>query len=103
MPFSRAASSPVPIHEPSRAERLAEELELQSVGDDDNHWIVHVLGIHNDGQHLWVQIAPNAEGTQSIVLRMSMTATARHALAALSSLSLASLSSARVVPVMCAV
>ena len=103
MPFSSVASTPVPVHEPDRAESLAEDLELQHVGDDANHWVVHVLGIHNDGHHLWVQIAPNADGTQSIVLQLSMAATARHALATLGSLSLASLTSARIVPVMCTV
>lgn len=103
MPISRAASTSVPVHEPNREESLAEGLELQHVGDDVNHWVVHVLGIHNDGQHLWVQIAPNAEGTPSIVLMMSKAATARHALATLASLSLSSLVSARIVPVMCRV
>jgi hypothetical protein len=103
MPFSSAASAQVAVHEPSRAESLAEDLELQHVGDDANYWVVHVLGIHDDGHHLWVQIAPNADGTQSIVLRLSVAATARHALATLASLSLSSLVSARIVPVMCTV
>src|SRR5258707_9634205 len=103
MPFSSAASTPVPVHEPNHAESLAEELDLQHVGDDANHWVVHVLGIYNDGHHLWVQIAPNADGTPSIVLRLSMAATARHALATLASLSLSSLASSCIVPVMCTV
>jgi hypothetical protein len=103
MPFTSAAPASVPVYEPNRAESLAEDLELQHVGDGANRWVVHVLGIHNDGQHLWVQIAPNADGTQSIVLRLSMAATARHALATLASLSLSSLSSSRIVPVMCTV
>lgn len=103
MPFQSAASTFAPVHEPNHAESLAADLELQHVGDDANQWVVHVLGVHNDGHHLWVQIAPNADGTQSMVLRLSMAATARHALAALASLSRSSLTSSRIVPVMCTV
>jgi len=103
MPFSRVASTPVTVYEPSRAEGLAAALDQQRVGDSTNRWIVHVLGVHNDGRYLWVQIAPNADGTQSFVLRLSMSATARHALAALAALSRSSLGCPSVVPVMCTV
>jgi hypothetical protein len=103
MPFSLVASTPVPLHEPNRAESLAAALELQRVGDDANPWVVHVLGVHDDGHHLWVQIASNADGTDSIVLRLSIAATARHVLATLASLSRSSLACSAVVPVMCTV
>jgi hypothetical protein len=97
------ASSPISIHEPNRAETLAAALEQQSVGDGINRWIVHVFGVHSDGHHLWIQVAPNADGTQSIVLRLSTPATARHAIAALAALSRSSLAYFTVVPVMCTV
>jgi hypothetical protein len=103
MAFSRVASTPVAVYEPDRADTLAAELDQQHIGDATNRWIVHVLGVHNDGRHLWIQIAPNADGTQSFVLRLSMSATARHALAALAALSRSSLGCPSVVPVMCTV
>jgi hypothetical protein len=93
----------VPSFGQSRAEALASALELQRIGDGANHWIAHVLGVHNDGRHLWAQIAPRADGTQSIVLRVSMAATPRHALATLATLSRESLGSVNIVPVMCTV
>ena len=104
MSFSRAVSTSLPTaDEPSGAETLAAALELQRVDDGANSWIVHVLGVHNDGRHLWVQVAPDPGAKQSIVLRMSMSATARHALAALATLSPASLPYSGVVSVMCTV
>lgn len=97
------ATTAVPDPNPSREEDLAAALEQQRVGDGENPWVVHVLGVHNDGHYLWAQIAPHPDGTQSIVLRLSMTATARHALAALATLSRSSFGGSAVVPVMCAV
>ena len=96
-------STKVPDSEVNREEDLAAALELQRVDDGDHAWVVHVLGVHNDGHYLWAQIAPHPDGTQSIVLRMSMAATARHALAALAKLSRSSFGGSAVVPVMCAV
>lgn len=103
MPVSRIESTPVRLPEPTRAESLAAALELQRVGDGANRWVVHVLGVHNDGHHLWVQIAPRADGTNSIVLRLSMSATARHALATLAAMPRPTLGCPPVVPVMCTV
>jgi hypothetical protein len=103
MSLSGVASTPLPDHEANPAENLAAALELQPVGDGTNRWVVHVLGVHTDGRHFWVQVAPNADGTQSIVLRLSMLATARHALAALAALSRSSLNRLTVIPVMCTV
>ncbi len=103
MPVTRTESTAVRLSEPTRAESLAAALELQRVGDGPNRWVVHVLGVHTDGRDFWVQVAPRADGTQSIVLRLSPRATARHALATLAALPWPSSGYPPVVPVMCTV
>jgi len=97
------APTNAPASEPSRAERLAAALELQRVGEGANQWVAHVLGVHDDGRHLWAQIAARPDGTQNIVLRLSTWATPRHALAMLATLPGESFGSSAVVPVMCTV
>lgn len=103
MMLSVAASTVGSPQEPTRAETVAAELDLQAVGDGANAWVVHVLGVHMDGRQLWVQIAPNPEGNPSFLLRLSPLATARHALATLTALSLSTLRPSSIVPVMCTV
>ena len=46
-----ATSTEVPNSGPSREEDLAAALEQQRVDDGDNPWVVHVLGVHNDGHY----------------------------------------------------
>jgi hypothetical protein len=60
-------------------------LDLQPVGEGPDAWIVHVLGVYNDGRDVWMQVARDAAGTGGVVLRLSLHATVRHALAALAS------------------
>jgi hypothetical protein len=101
MPVSRTESTPDRRPEPTRTDILVDALEQQRVGHGSDRWTVHVLGVHSDGRHLWVQVAPGADGTHSIVLRLSMWATANHALAALSALPRPSLGCPPIVSVMC--
>jgi hypothetical protein len=103
MAVSRIESVPVCVEEeePSRAAYFAAALDLQTVGDGDNRWVVHVVGVHTDGRTLWVQIAPRPDGTDSVILKLSMWATARHALAALAALPSARRDYPQIVPVMC--
>jgi hypothetical protein len=103
MSVASSSSLPLSFHEPNRAETLAAALEQHPIGDGVNRWVVHVFGVHTDGHHLWIQVAPNADGAQSIVLRLSTPATPRHAIAALAALSRSSLACFTVVPVMCTV
>ena len=103
MPVSRTEPTPTPLPEPpTHADILAAALEQQRVGRGSNRWIVHVLGVHTDSRHVWVQVAPGADGTHSIVLRLSAWATAHHVLTTLSSLPRPSHGCPPVVPVMCA-
>jgi len=69
--------------EPDVSERLVAMLDLQRVGEGADAWTVHVIGVHSDGDDLWIQVAPHPDGTDSLVLRLSSHATVRHALAAL--------------------
>jgi hypothetical protein len=69
--------------EPDVSERLVAMLDLQRVGEGADAWTVHVIGVHSDGDDLWIQVAPHPDGTDSLVLRLSSYATVRHALAAL--------------------
>jgi len=69
--------------EPDVAERFIAALDLQRIGEGSGAWVVHVLGVHDDGQDLWIQVAPDAEGVDGFVLRLSPHATVRHALAAM--------------------
>jgi hypothetical protein len=103
MSFSRLRSTDSPQSAAGRAERLAAALELQRVREGADGWVAHVLGVHDDGRHLWAQIAPDADGTQSVVLRLSTAATPRHALATLATLPRQVLGSSPVVSVMCTV
>jgi hypothetical protein len=80
---------------------LAAALDLQTVGDAANRWVVHVLGVHTDDRALWVQVAPRPDGTDSVILKLSMWATARHALAALAALPCAHRDCSQIVRVMC--
>ena len=101
MPVSRTESTQARLPEPTRAEVLAAALEQQPVGRGSNRWIVHVLGVHTDGRYVWVQVAPRADGTHSIVLRLSTWASAHHALATLAALPRPTRGCPPVVPVMC--
>ena len=103
MPLPSTAPTNVPVSEASQAESLAAALELQRVGEGTNQWVAYVLGVHDDGRHLWAQIAARPDGTQTIVLRLSMWATPRHALATLATLTCESFGCSAVVPVMCTV
>ena len=87
----------------NRAKRLATALDLQTVGDDANQWTVYVLGVHSDGRTVWLQIAPSLDGRDSMILRLSLRATAQHALAALSALGRVQGHRRPIVPVMCTV
>jgi hypothetical protein len=101
MPVSRTEATPARLPEPTRAEVIAAALEQQRVGRGSDRWVVHVLGVHTDSRHVWVQVAPREDGTHSIVLRLSMWATAHHALATLAALPKPTLGCPPVVPVMC--
>jgi hypothetical protein len=100
---SQSATSDFSPGEPSHAQLLAAALDLQRVGEGADRWVVYVLGIHTDGRHLWAQIAPDPDGAHGIVLRLSKSATARHALAKLATLSRQSFGYPAIVPVMCSV
>jgi hypothetical protein len=69
--------------EPDISERLVAMLDLQRVGEGADAWTVHVIGVHSDGEDLWIQVAPHPDGTDSFVLRLSSHATVRQALVAL--------------------
>ena len=103
MSVSRLRPRNRPHPGPDRAARLAAALELQRVREGADGWVAHVLGVHDDGRHLWAQIAPHPDGTHSVVLRLSTAATPRHALATLATLPREVLGSSPVVPVMCTV
>jgi hypothetical protein len=87
--------------EPIRTDTIANALDLQEVGAGANRWTVHVLGFHSDSCHRWIQVAPQPDGTDSLVLKLSMAATVRHALAALDAVAPGPRVGPQVIPVMC--
>jgi hypothetical protein len=103
MQASRNESTAVRVAEPDPIESIAAALDMQSVGEGSDRWVVHVLGIHGDGHHIWVQLASDPDGRDSFVLRLSAWATADHALAALATLRCPPDGPPSVVPVMCTV
>jgi len=103
MQASRNESTAVRPIERDPIESIAAALDMQSVGEGLDRWVVHVLGIHGDGHHIWVQIASDPDGRDSFVLRLSAWATPGHALAALASLPFPPDGPPSVVPVMCTV
>jgi hypothetical protein len=66
-----------------RCARLVDELDQQLVGEGDTAWTVHVMGVHESGADLWIQVSADPDGYDGFVLRLSRWATAEHALAAL--------------------
>jgi hypothetical protein len=66
-----------------RIDQLIAALDQQQIGDGVGAWVAEVLGVHSDGRDLWVQVARAHEPGQSLILRMSIHATAQHAIAAL--------------------
>ena len=77
--FARSAPRP----EKSRIDQLISTLDRQRIGEGATSWVTQVLGVHVDGQELWVQIAPDNDLSESVVLRLSAWATPQHAIAAL--------------------
>jgi hypothetical protein len=73
----------VPRPEKGRIDQLISTLDRQRIGEGSTSWVAEVLGVHVDGQDLWVQIAPAHAVAESIVLRLSAWATPQHAIAAL--------------------
>jgi hypothetical protein len=100
-----ASSCSVPVRRETfkRGEWLASALDLQTVGNGANRWTVRVLGVHSDGRTLWIQIATGLEADDSVTLKVSSRATARHALAALAVLPRKRCYRSQIVPVMCTV
>jgi hypothetical protein len=99
-----ASSCSVPVrHETvKRGQSLASALDLQTVGKGADRWTVHVLGVHSDGRSLWIQIATGL-ADDSVTLKLSSRATARHALAVLAVLPRKRCDRSQIIPVMCAV
>jgi hypothetical protein len=69
----------------SRADALFAGLDARAIECRARTWVTQVLGIHRDARHLWVQVAPADAIEKSVVLRVPPRATARQALAALTS------------------
>jgi hypothetical protein len=98
-----SCSAPVRRETAKRGEGLASALDLQVVGSGADRWTVHVLGVHSDGFTLWIQIATGPEADDSVTLKLSARATARHALAALAVVPRGRSHRTQIVPVMCTV
>jgi hypothetical protein len=89
--------SSLPVREPltdvpcdaDRIGELVAALDEAQIGDGETSWIAEVLGVINDGRDLWIQVGRRHDPADTVVLRMSLWATARHALAALAALATA--------------
>jgi hypothetical protein len=67
----------------SRLDGLLVALDDQRIGEGPGSWRVEVLGVHESGGDLWVQIARNGAVNDTLVLHLLPWATARDALIAL--------------------
>ncbi len=63
-------------------------LDQHCVGEGASRWVVYVLGLHTDGRTLWIQVAPSEDGSDNIVLQLSLDATAEDAITALGAVQL---------------
>jgi hypothetical protein len=71
---------------PELAQRITDmcvALDGHRVASGDAPWTLQVHGIHDDGRDLWIQVARQESPEESLVLRLSPWANARHALVAL--------------------
>jgi hypothetical protein len=71
---------------PEIAQRITDifaALDGRQVAAVDGPWTMQVQGVHDDGRDLWIQVARDGEPDESVVLRLSPWATARHAMVAL--------------------
>lgn len=72
---------------PDLFDHFFEALDLQRVGEGAHQWVVHVLGLHTDGRNLWIQVAPDSHGADSLVVRTAAGTSASQILDALSEIS----------------
>jgi hypothetical protein len=86
MQTANILAPPVPRPEHSRIDQVIAILDQRRIGEGANSWVVEVLGVHGDGQDLWVQIAAADTPDESVVLRLSAWATPQHAIAALTAM-----------------
>lgn len=57
-------------HAQTAEEWLFENLDHRRVGDGDDGWVVCVVGVHVDGDTIWVQVAKDDRDDDTIVVRM---------------------------------
>ena len=62
----RAASALGPSQ--SRADDLVAALDRQRVPHPSGEWVIYVLGAHADGPDLWIQVSPDEQGGNDLVL-----------------------------------
>jgi hypothetical protein len=55
----------------SFADRWFTALDQRQIGNGAGAWIAQVLGVHEEGDALWVQVAPTDDASATIVLHVS--------------------------------
>lgn len=100
MSAARPQVSTAPRFDADFFARIVDGLEQQRVGEGEHAWTVHVMGVHDAGGELWIQVAADPEGRDGVVLRLSPHASADQALAALRAVAPSDAQYPRVVAVM---
>ncbi|PWT83243.1 MAG: hypothetical protein C5B57_07260 [Blastocatellia bacterium] len=89
-----------PTIDQPEVDQLFAGLDRRHVDGPNCSWVAVVLGIHAGEYDIWIQVAPEDNPANSIVLRLSRWATVDHALAALQSCTITDETGPRVIPVM---
>jgi len=72
-----------PVNEYSELDRWFEAIDHQRIGTGHSSWTAEVVGIHADGQDLWVQVSPTEWPGNTVVLRVAQHSAADGVTAAL--------------------
>lgn len=55
--------------------RIFAALDQQRIGDDGDAWVAYVMGVHVSGRDVWIQVAKDDRGAETIVLHLSADTT----------------------------
>ena len=45
-------------------------LDQQRIGDDTDAWVAYVMGVHVSGRDVWIQVARDDRGAETIILHL---------------------------------
>jgi hypothetical protein len=66
----QASAGPLELY--SELDRWFDAIDHKRIGSGRSSWIAEVVGIHADGEDLWVQVSPTERPGSTVVLRVAV-------------------------------